>query len=272
MLALSVGRGLGVVARASPLGGSFAHPPAIFPTQLTPMMAAALVPTRTEETQLMVAFQSQRSQASFEALYQATAPAMLAWIERTLTAKRLSADPRDLLQDTFVNVYRYAGSFRPEATGGFRAWVRTIAANALRRARRRPAVLGANFSELGDTFDAAADRRSSPLAAAADTEATHQLGRAYGMLLLHYALAFETLKERDQRALHLVEVEGVSYAEVGRRLGVGRSNTKMIVFRARQRLRAQLERTLGIQESNFARTAMSQPCESSGEESGERAA
>lgn len=236
------------------------------------MTAAALVPTRSEETELMVAFQSQRSTASFEALYQAAAPAMLAWIERTLTAKRLPADPMDLLQDTFVNVYRYAASFRPEATGGFRAWGRTIASNALRRAKRRPAVLGANFSEMGETFDAAADRRSSPLAAAADLEATHHLARAYGMMLLHYAAAFDTLKERDREALRLVEVEGVSYAEVGRRLGVGRSNTKMIVFRARQRLRVQLERTLGIRESSLARTSISQPSESSSEESSERAA
>ncbi len=231
------------------------------------MTASTLALTRADETELMVAFQSQRSPSSFEALYRATAPGILAWIERSLTNRHLPADPKDLLQDTFVNVYRYAGSFRADASGGFRAWVRTIASNALRRSKRRPAIAGTCFSEMGETFDAAADRRSSPHAAASDSESRHNLGKAYGMMLLHYAAAFDTLKDRDREALRLVEVEGVSYAEVGRRLGVGRSNTKMIVFRARHRLRMQLERTLGMQAaaapsesgSEGARPTASQP-------------
>jgi len=236
------------------------------------MTAAALAHSRAEETELMAAFQRQRSQNAFEALYQATAPGVLAWIERTLTARRLSVDPKDLLQDTFVNVYRYAGSFRPDASGGFRAWVRTIASNALRRARRRPVVLGTYFSEMGESFDAAADRRSSPHAAASDSEASHRLGKAYAVMLLHYAAAFDTLKDRDRAALHMVEVEGVSYAEVGRRLGVGRSNTKMIVFRARHRLRSQLERSLGYQADAQDRPRPSRQTETRHEESGEQAA
>ena len=90
--------------------------------------------------------------------------------------------------------------------------------------------------------------RGSPLVPLGRRPRPPELRGAYALLLLHYAAAFDQLKERDRHALQMVEVEGAGYAEVGRRLGVGRSNTKMIVFRARQRLRAELSRTLDTAE------------------------
>ena len=49
-------------------------------------------------------------------------------------------------------------------------------------------------------------------------------------------VSLSDLAQRDRRALHLVEVEGLSYQEAGRILQVGRSNMKMIVFRSRRRI------------------------------------
>ena len=57
-------------------------------------------------------------------------------------------------------------------------------------------------------------------------------------------LATQVLGERDRAALHMVEVEGLTYAEAGRRLGVGRSNMKMIMFRSRKRIRAHIQRAM----------------------------
>ena len=189
----------------------------------------------------MTVFQESRTAESFEALYRATAPGLLQWIESLFAQGRHVGDPMDAVQDTFVNVYRYAGSFRPSAAGGFRAWVRTIASNALRRARRRPRALGVLFSELEETvLPDPLDLAAGPSATAQSKEAIVDLRKAYGLMLLQYAQAFETLKARDQEALTMVEVEGLNYAQVGARLGVGSSNTKMIVFRARQRLRARI--------------------------------
>ncbi len=197
--------------------------------------------SREQETSLMTVFQESRTAESFEALYRATAPGLLQWIESLFAQGRHVGDPMDAVQDTFVNVYRYAGSFRPSAAGGFRAWVRTIASNALRRARRRPRALGVLFSELEETvLPDPLDLAAGPSATAQSKEAIVDLRKAYGLMLLQYAQAFETLKARDQEALTMVEVEGLNYAQVGARLGVGSSNTKMIVFRARQRLRARI--------------------------------
>ena len=205
------------------------------PTAISPL-------SRDEETALMVAFQEDRTTPSFEALYRATAPGLLRWIEGLYAQGRHVGDPLDGVQDTFVNVYRYAGSFRRDAKGGFRAWVRTIASNSLRRSRRRPRTLGVLFSELDPSSQPdPVDGARGPERVAEESETTIDLRKAYGLLLLQYAAAYEELKERDRLALHMVEVEGLSYAEVGERLGVGRSNTKMIVFRARQRLRAHMQ-------------------------------
>ena len=197
--------------------------------------------SREQETSLMAEFQESRTAEAFEALYRATAPALLHWIESLFAQGRHVGDPMDTVQDTFVNVYRYAGSFRASAAGGFRAWVRTIASNALRRARRRPRALGVLFSELEETLlPNPPDTAAGPSAAAQSEEAVVSLRKAYTLMLLQYAQAFESLKPRDQEALAMVEVEGLNYAQVGARLGVGKSNTKMIVFRARQRLRARI--------------------------------
>ncbi|MFT5287367.1 MAG: DNA-directed RNA polymerase specialized sigma24 family protein, partial [Planctomycetota bacterium] len=59
------------------------------------------------------------------------------------------------------------------------------------------------------------------------------------------------LRPRDQRALHLVEVEERSYIEAGEILGVGRSNMKMIIFRARKRMAASMAKAMGSQASKL---------------------
>ena len=211
----------------------------------------------------MLAFRDERTDSAFDRLYRAAAPGLLAWIAQLPAQRRLASDPLDTLQDTFVNVHRYASTFQPARSGGFRAWARTIASNALRRARRRPQSAGVLFSELTDGVPEVADSAAGPLRAARHAEDEQRVDAAYALLLVQYAAAFETLGERDREALRLVEVEGLSYAEVGARLKVGRSNTKMIVFRARKRLRAAIgeafERSLGTAPAMLLSTAVRLP-------------
>lgn len=193
----------------------------------------------------MVAFQAKGDHRSFEALYRAAAPGLLTWITR-LHAQRLhGGDPRETLQDAFLNIYRYAGSFKSAAPGGFRAWARTIAGNALRRTRRARARRPILESELGERAQERGDGRLEPSAAASLDEMATTARSGLALLLVHYAACFERLSERDQAALRMVEVEGHSYAEVGAFLGTERSNTKMVVFRARKRLQALVNSALG---------------------------
>ncbi|MFT7680007.1 MAG: RNA polymerase sigma factor (sigma-70 family) [Planctomycetota bacterium] len=202
--------------------------------------------SRRFETALMVLFRETRSGAVFTVLYESTKQAMGSWILHLCSGRGQRKDPLDLVQDTFVNIYRYAGSFRDGRGGGFRGWARTIAANVVRRAHQRSAR--ATFSELPEGSAEPVDPRMGPAAACQSAEQQAELARAWTFLLLHYAAAWETLSPRDREALTLVEVDGKSYTEAGSLLKVGRSNMKMIMFRARKRIRLTVLKSMAAGE------------------------
>jgi len=201
---------------------------------------------RRLETALMALFRDTRTDEAFEALYRCARPALRAWIVQLLAGRAAPLDPSEVLQDTFVNVYRYASGFREGAGGGFRGWSRTIAANLIRRARSR----GRTWSEQALPWDVRepADLRLGPRESAQSEEECAGLRRAWVLLLLHYAAAWNKLGARDQLALQLVELDGLSYDAAGRRLGVGRSNMKMIMFRSRKRIRALMLRAMATDD------------------------
>ena len=198
---------------------------------------------RRLETELMRLFRDTRMEAAFETLYLRSRSMMLSWILHLTRNRPEEADPAELLQDTFVNIYRYARGFSTRKGNSFRGWARTIAANVVRRSRMKRAMhsLGALPYGLQEPADVAA----GPMDAASSDEQMESYRRAWLLLLLHYAQAYEKLAERDREALHMVEVEGVSYADAGKRLRVGRSNMKMIMFRSRKRIRAHIARAMG---------------------------
>jgi RNA polymerase sigma-70 factor (ECF subfamily) len=195
-------------------------------------------------TELMALYRDSQSERSFEALYAVSESSVLLWIRSLVARTGGDLDAVELLQDTFVNVFRYPRGFRESHTGSYRVWVRTIAGNIVRRARatsQRRALLS-----LPDGGPEPADPRATP---AADVQALEQmrgLQGAWTLFLLHYARAWERLRPRDRLALRLVEVEGRSYAEAGRILDVGRSNMKMIVFRARKRIAQRMAEVMHV--------------------------
>ncbi|NOT30220.1 MAG: sigma-70 family RNA polymerase sigma factor [Planctomycetes bacterium] len=193
-------------------------------------------------TALMAFYRDSRDPSAFEALHALTGPGVLHWI-RGLTGRELtSLDPAEILQDTFVNVYRYPGAFRADHCGSFRVWVRTIAGNVVRRA----ALLRARSAEreLAEPSELE-DKASGPMQAVLEEDESERLRRAWVLLLCYYAEAWKELSQRDRRTLHLVEVEGLSYQEAGRILAVGRSNMKMIVFRSRRRIARRMLDAMG---------------------------
>jgi RNA polymerase sigma factor (sigma-70 family) len=185
-------------------------------------------------TELMALYRDTRSEAGFEALYAFARAAVLRWIQSLIARGPRHLDPVDLLQDTFVNVFRYPGGFRQEHAGSFRVWVRTIAANIVRRSTARQPAL--SFHELPEGCQEPADSGDGPEHLAIEVEQVHRLREAWLLFLVHYARAWGELSPRDRLALRLVELEGQSYEEAGRILKVRHSNMKMIVFRSRKRI------------------------------------
>jgi RNA polymerase sigma factor (sigma-70 family) len=196
-----------------------------------------------EETALMVRFRERRGPEEFRALYEGTRQNLLAWISGQVRLRGLSEDPVDLLQDTFVNIYRYPAGFRDERASSFRVWSRRIATNVCRRAASRTSTFR-GLQLAPEIQQDPADPRGGPGEDASTAEETAALVRAWMLLLAFYAAALRTLQPREQWALELVELEDRTYADAARILKVGRSNMKMIVFRARKRMRAEIGRRL----------------------------
>lgn len=202
------------------------------------------------ETALMALFRDRRGDAEFSALYEYAREDLARWIQSFLRAQREKRDVSELVQDTFVNVYRYAGGFRDEQPRSFKVWSRTIACNVMRRARNRRSE--PSLQAWPEGLQEPADMGADPSQRIVECEDERALTRAWVILLHQYALAFEKLGARDRLALELIEVQELSYAEVCTRLGVRMSNMKMIMFRARRRMRAwmgaALERRGGTQK------------------------
>lgn len=193
-------------------------------------------------TALMALYRDERSTEAFEALYAFSYASVRQWIQSLLSRGLAHLDPAELLQDTFVNVYRYPGAFRDEHAGSFRVWVRTIAGNIVRRAGVRRGRF--TFQELPEGLQEPEDSRGNPLHRVQLEEQRRRLAGAWMLFLAHYGEAWKDLSQRDRRTLHLVEVEGLSYEEAGRVLAVGRSNMKMIVFRARKRIAKRMRQAM----------------------------
>ncbi|MFT6040234.1 MAG: hypothetical protein ACI9C2_000393, partial [Gammaproteobacteria bacterium] len=57
-----------------------------------------------------------------------------------------------------------------------------------------------------------------------------------------YLRFYSQLSEREQRAIHLVEVEGSSYRDAAVDLGIKLENLKMVIFRARRKIHRSMRR------------------------------
>lgn len=139
---------------------------------------------------------------------------------------RDDAEAEDVVQDTYVRAFTHLDDFRGDAAVG--TWLVRIAMNeALGRLRkRRPTV------ELGDHVPPSP--RPTPEASMATTEMRHLLERSIDEL----PDAFRTIFIARM-------VEGLSVEETARLFDLRPETVKTRVHRARVRLRASLERSVG---------------------------
>ncbi len=206
---------------------------------------AATDPTFSDriDTALMALFRDQGAADVFEMLHRRARGSILDAVRRVVGERCTALDPIELVQDTFINVYRYARSFRDEHPSSFRAWARTIAHHTVSRAATRRSARA--LQPLPDGSLEPADNREAPLRSIYEHEDVRALHQSWMLFLAHYAEGFDALSPRDRRALELVELQGLSYTEAAATLRVGRSNMKMILFRARTRIQAHMRRSMG---------------------------
>mgnify|MGYP000090217786 CR=1 FL=1 len=127
-------------------------------------------------------------------------------------------DAADMTQEVFLRAYRALGTFRGESK--FSVWLYRLTTNVcidfLRSRRRHPTVslTAADEDDEQPQFDIPADEASGP----------------------EQQLARDQLPDDARRILILRELDGLSYAEIGKVLRLEPGTVKSRLFRARRRL------------------------------------
>jgi len=181
-----------------------------------------------EDVRLMLAFRD-GDDGAFDALFERWAGRVLRFVERMVGEAGVA---EDLVQETFVRVWRARERYQPEAR--FSTWLFTIAGNAARNELRRP-FRRAPHDSVDDP------REGAPLElVAGDAPADRVVdARRSGRGL---EAGFAALPERQREALWLRAVEGLSYAEVAETLATSEKSVKALIHRARVTLAREAKR------------------------------
>jgi len=143
-------------------------------------------------------------------------------------------DARDLYQEAFLKVYRSLGRFRFESR--FSTWVYRIVTNVcldhLRRRRANPEVQAPEPREADiEFFESQAEARphSNPEQVLRSRQLARQIERALGRL-----------NPRERMVFELKHYQGLKLRAIGEMFGTSEETVKNCLFRATQKLRAQL--------------------------------
>lgn len=212
-----------------------------------PEVPDAAMQADRDATQLMDQFRQTGSAEAFERLFKLTAGQLMRRVRRRVRYAGDHLDPHEMLQDAFVNIFRYPDRFDPSRPAAFRAWATTIVDNTVRRHLRR-ARGGIELSlRPMEVLSLETDRQArAPEAAMIAGESQAALARAWSIFLCVYLSAFQRLSEREQFALQMVEVREMRYVELGDMLRIRADAVKMVVFRARRRIGEAMSRMLGL--------------------------
>ena len=196
-------------------------------------------------TALMDAYRRTRDPLAFDGLVRWVSPQLRARLRSRLRRLRVGLDPDEVLQDTFVNIYRYPDRFQASRPGAFAAWSTTIADNAIRRQLRRTKRDQSVTLRDPEVLQASADvSAAEPSRQAESQEECAATASAMGVVLGAYLACYRELSERERFVLQMVEVKKTRYAELAGVLGIRPEALKMVVFRARKRLFERLGRAL----------------------------
>jgi RNA polymerase sigma factor (sigma-70 family) len=148
----------------------------------------------------------------------------------------VAADAEDVVQETFVRVLEKPPA---DTTRPWRPWLLTVASrlaiDQLRRRRRRGWV-GPWLPEPIELGGEVAPEASAPAEQPAKAEQADSLSYAF-------LLALEALTPQQRAVLLLRDVQELSGAETAAALGIGESNVKVVLHRARKALAIARERS-----------------------------
>ena len=193
-------------------------------------------------TRLMECFRTGASRGCFGLLYELNGTHLLTQVASCLRRYGSKADPRDVLQEVFFNVYRYPHRFNAEREDAFRVWSAMIVRNTVLKHLRSQGRAGRHEVPFEDLSDQPAEGTPTPIHGVIDREANNECGRVYLTYLHLYLQFYSMLSPRERSAIHMVEVEEISYREAAERLNIKLENLKMVIFRARRKIHRAMKR------------------------------
>ncbi|OLC77600.1 MAG: RNA polymerase subunit sigma-24 [Deltaproteobacteria bacterium 13_1_40CM_4_68_19] len=159
-------------------------------------------------------------------------------VQLALAMTKDADEAMDIAQETFVRVHRYLPSFKGDSS--FFTWTYRIAMNLCLDAQRRKGRLERVDVEQGDEaeIEAAMDPPSAALAGPQRQALNAELRDR-----IEEALA--SLSENHRAILLLREVEGLSYEDLAKVLGIRKGTVMSRLFHARLKMQSKLREYLG---------------------------
>lgn len=198
-------------------------------------MHTATDQVRETDEELMARFQAGDSVA-MEELFARFQKPLFNFFYR-MVGRRETAE--DLVQETFLKLCRFGSSFRG-SDSKFSTWLYSIAGNQcrdhLRHTARRPEVA------LGDFEQTLADGDSDltePISDGGNSPVEDHIMQMELQATLRRAV--ESLPEKERMAIILREYQNLEYKDIAEALGRPIGSVKVLIFRARQRLRERLK-------------------------------
>jgi RNA polymerase sigma factor (sigma-70 family) len=193
-------------------------------------------------TRLMECFRLTQSRGAFGLLYELNGPHLLVQVSARLRRYGSHADPGDVLQEVFFNVYRYPHRFDATREDAFRVWSAMIVRNTVLKHLRSLSRSGRAEVPYEDLPEQPETNEVSPLGGVIQDESREECARVYLNYLQLYLQFYSMLSDRERRALHLVEVEEWSYRQTAAELEIKLENLKMVIFRARRKIHRSMRR------------------------------
>jgi len=159
-------------------------------------------------------------------------------VQLALAMTKDADEAMDIAQETFVRVHRYLPSFKGDSS--FFTWTYRIAMNLCLDAQRRKGRLERVDVEQGDEpeIEAAMDPPSAALAGPQRQALNAELRER-----IEEALA--SLSDNHRAILLLREVEGLSYEDLAKVLGIRKGTVMSRLFHARLKMQNKLREYLG---------------------------
>ena len=209
-----------------------------------------MTPPETEQERLdaissclMDCYKNTGDANAFALLFDLNRDSFLSAIQSKVRRGSGHVDAHDVLQEVFLNIYRYPRRFLCDRPDSFRNWGHRIVRNTLLKFLKGETRLS-RFTPLEEDMGHKEDQKArSPYRSASDSESAKLVDFAYLVYLNLYLLHYSKLSEKEQRALHMVEVEGASYKATAAELGIRLENLKMVIFRGRRKIYRGLNKT-----------------------------